>query len=98
MDKCKKCSKKFEWKTIIKSTWLNNYSPVICDSCKSVHYLTLLTRFITSFSIVLPMIVMNQFDSKLGFYNILCFILWGAFVIGVSPFYARFYIKDKIVK
>ena len=87
MDKCKKCSKKFEWKTIIKSTWLNSYSPV-----------TLLTRFITSFSIVLPMIVMNQFDSKLGFYNILCFILWGAFVIGVSPFYARFYIKDKIVK
>ena len=98
MDKCKKCSKKFKWKTIIKSTWLNSYSPVTCDACNSKNYQKFSTRLITSISVVFPLIVINHFYIKLGLYTFMLYILWGAFVIVVSPFYARFYIKENIVE
>ena len=97
MDKCKKCSKKFGWKTIVKSTIISSVSPVICDSCKSENYPKFSNYLITSFSIGLPLIVMNHFDSRFEFYNILSYILWATFVMVLSPFYAKFYIKDKIV-
>lgn len=105
IQKCKKCSKQFDWKTIIRATWLGSYSPIKCSQCKSVHHPKFYTRLVIGFGIIIPFIlnlfggvVTNLTGNKFSFTTIifLC-ILWGTLLVGLTPFYARYHIKEKIV-
>ncbi|MTI65369.1 MAG: hypothetical protein FH753_02075 [Firmicutes bacterium] len=95
IQRCKNCSKEFQWKTIINSIW-SGYKPIECDNCKSKHYPKFIYRFIVALSIALP-IFFSQFlygIFKTYLFIILAYIIWVLVVVSIAPFYFRYYIKD----
>ncbi len=62
MQKCKVCSNEFGWQNIIKSAWFYRYDkPMICDKCKTEHYINLTSRLIT---------ILSYIDSSVTYFHI----------------------------
>ena len=98
IQRCKNCFKEFDWKIIIESIWLKSYAPIKCDECKSMHHSTIITRLLIGFSVgVVPFIILKIEYKALGAYCILVYLMWIVFMVALTPFYARYYIKDKDV-
>ena len=91
IQKCKNCSKKFKWSTIIKSILGDN--SIKCDNCKTKHYLRFINRIIISVLIPLPILFQKLLFSLFSFYSIFIYLIWVFFIIFISPFFATYYIK-----
>lgn len=93
MQKCHKCSNQFKWKTIIKSIWLG-YTPIVCDSCDTKHYVNFTTRLILAISISIPLITrVFIFNSFFENYVLLIYPIWITIFICITPFFARYHIE-----
>jgi CXXC-20-CXXC protein len=92
IQKCKNCSKKFKWSTIIKATW-DFYSPIECDNCKTKHYVRFSSRIIIAILLPLPLLFTNISYSISSSYSIFIDIMWFLLVIFLSPFLTRYFTK-----
>lgn len=95
IQRCKNCSKEFQWKSIIKSIW-GGYKPIECDNCKTKHYPIFVCRFIVALSIALPVFFSQILYSIFRSYSliILVYFIWIFIVVSIAPFYFRYNIKD----
>lgn len=97
IQECKKCSNKFTWKKIAKSTFgIWGYEPIKCDACNAMHYINITTRLLIGLSIVIPVFIpqIPGVVSTFRGYCILIYILWVILMIGLIPFFARYNIKN----
>lgn len=100
IQKCKSCSNRFRWETIVKSIcW--GYKSIECVNCKTKHYIKSIYRIIIAILIVLPLFF-QQFLSSLFlsltsssylFWIIGANLLWGFMVVCISPFFARYDVR-----
>jgi CXXC-20-CXXC protein len=97
MYKCKECSNKFHYKEILKSIWLKNYAPILCDKCNTKHYVSVSTRIILGIAIMSPLIIYNLlnliFDEYIYYNVIIPYIIWLIIIVFLTPVYARYHIK-----
>jgi len=97
VQKCEKCSNQFTKKTIRKSimSWIG-YEPIVCEKCKSIHYVYFRTRILLSIFIVVPSLPPIIFSPYSSFpVLILVYVLWYSLLIFSIPFFARYRIKEK---
>ncbi|MBL4932020.1 TIGR04104 family putative zinc finger protein [Clostridium paridis] len=102
VQKCKKCSKEFPRKDIVKSVWSwSGYKPIVCEGCNSVHYVNITTRLLLGVYISAPLFSMtfifanNNFFLRIPFeVYIMAFILWIALIPYLIPHFARYHIKE----
>lgn len=92
IQRCKKCSKQFKWKTIMKSI-SNGYEPIECDNCKTKHYLYFVYRLIGSALVMLPILFKESLYNLFDIYLILIYFIWVSISFCISPFYVRYHIK-----
>ena len=99
MQKCKVCNHKLRYKDKLWSIfWF--YSPIICEGCGSKYYVRFYTRIICACLIALPVFLENRFFSAIDCANgnmsaiIGGYLIWGAMVLLLMPFGARYYLKD----
>lgn len=94
MQRCKECHNKFKYKDILKSIWVEGYSPIVCVECKTKHYVNFSTRLILSLSIFTPLIIINFvnpiFDYFFNF-SIIQHLMWVFAIICITPFFARYH-------
>jgi len=95
MQKCKKCSQQFGWKSIIKSIWLRLYAPIICDKCNTKHYADFSTKLIVAFSLYIPVLINKYVYNIFGYYSIIIYIIWIVAMICITPFIAKYHIKNQ---
>ena len=99
MQKCMKCNNKLGYKNKMGS-FLWGYSPIICEGCGSKYYVRFYTRIICACLIALPVFLENRFFSAIDCANgnmsaiIGGYLIWGAMVLLLMPFGARYYLKD----
>ncbi|QHI71748.1 TIGR04104 family putative zinc finger protein [Aminipila terrae] len=93
IQKCKKCSKDFKWQTILKALWMG-YKPVECEYCKSKHYIYFISRLLVAISIAFPVMLQTYGYRYFRWYYILIYLIWGAIILCISPYFVRYYIKD----
>ena len=96
MQKCKKCSNKFEYKAIFKSIW-KNYSPITCEGCNTQYHVNFSIRIIHAFLISLPLIIRYFFYDMFinTFSSLFCYLVYITVVLLVFPFFAKYHTKDK---
>lgn len=99
MDRCKECSNNFHYKEIMKSMWLSNYAPIVCDKCNTKHHVSISTRIILGTAIVGPFAIYNLlnliFDNIYLDRNVMIpYIIWLIIIVFLTPFYARYHIKS----
>lgn len=100
MDKCKKCSSKFQYKEILKSIWIKGYNePIICDKCNTKNYVKISTRLIVTLLTFGPLIIYNLanlfFDEYINFsITIVPYIIWIIIVICLTPYFARYHTRS----
>ena len=101
VQKCEKCSNQFTKKTIRKSimSWIG-YEPIVCEKCKSIHYVYFRTRILLSIFIPVPLftilLITKNFSFNISFpVLILIFVLWYSLLIFSIPFFARYRIEEK---
>lgn len=92
MQKCSNCLNQLNRKNIIKSIWLKAYAPIICEYCDTKYYINTSTRLILGLSIGGPLFFI-KFAHGLNF--LIIYIIWLALVIYLTPYYARYHIKDE---
>lgn len=101
MQKCKECDNGFKYKDILKSIWFQRfgYEPIVCDKCKTTHYVHYSTRVILSFLILLPVLsvkfaaLIYDYYIILPDYSLVLLIIWLIINVFITPLYARYYIK-----
>lgn len=104
MDKCKECSNKFHYREIMKSIWLSNYAPIVCDKCNTKHYVSISTRIILGTASVGPFIIyylLNLiFDEHINYNRniIIPYIIWLNAFIFLTPFFARCHTKSSNIQ
>ena len=88
MQKCKKCSNKFNWKEIFKSIMLG-YRPLICKKCELQHNVKLIFRIINSLLIAISIIIIPLFhlQSNYTFYG---FIIYAVLIGLLMPFWTKY--------
>lgn len=94
MQKCKICTYKFKYKDILKSIWVNGYSPIVCNKCDAKHYVNWSTRLILSLSIFAPLFIMNYVrlsDNHFFNFSIIHYLIWIFAIICITPFFARYH-------
>ncbi|WP_238881497.1 TIGR04104 family putative zinc finger protein [Clostridium sp. YIM B02551] len=101
VQKCEKCSKEFPRKDIVKSVWSwSGYKPIVCEGCKSVHYVNIATRLLLSVCISapifsIPFIFKNNNFLKVPFQvYLIVYILWIVLITYLTPFFARYHVKE----
>ncbi len=82
--KCNKCSNGFTRKEIYNSF---NGKPIICNSCKTKHYISFISRIMFSLSPTVPLFIHIFVDYN---YPLLIFIIWILIALLAVPFYARY--------
>lgn len=92
MPKCSGCLCQLKSRDVIKSTWIGLYSPIVCEKCNTKHYINLSTRLVIGFSIGVPPFFLNMLFHN-GYFSFLGYFLWLAFVIYLTPFFARYHVK-----
>ncbi|WP_420022617.1 TIGR04104 family putative zinc finger protein [Clostridium intestinale] len=100
VQKCENCSNKFTKKTIRKSIFFNGYEPIVCEKCRSIHYVYFRTRILLSIFIPVPLftilLITKNFSFNISFpVLILIFVLWYSLLIFSIPFFARYRIEEK---
>ncbi|MCT4619857.1 MAG: hypothetical protein N4A62_10775 [Marinisporobacter sp.] len=95
IQKCKNCSKEFQWKTVIESIW-GGYEPIECDNCKTKYQPNFISRCIFATSIALPVFFSPYLFGIFKTYPsmILAYLTWVFIVAAIAPFYFRYHIKD----
>ena len=91
--RCKKCSKQFKWKSVVKSIW-SGYKSIECDNCKSRHHINFVSRLLIALSIPLPLIFQRYLYSLFNSYSLLVYLIWVLLVLLISPYITRYHIKD----
>lgn len=98
MQECRECSNKFRYKDIMKSIWINGYyAPMVCDKCNTKHYVSFSTRLILSLSVILPIVIVNiskRINYRFFNVSLILYIIWAILIIALTPFYAKYYVKD----
>lgn len=96
MQKCKVCSNKFGWKSIIKSAWFYRYDkPMICGKCKTEHYINLTSRLVTILSYMILLLIPIYFEGINKKHFVAFFIVWVIIMALITPFYAKFHMGEK---
>lgn len=95
MQKCQKCENQFTWTSIEKSLALG-YRPITCSKCKSVHYVSFWTRLgLAGSTTMLPMLLLFMRVIPLRVdYWIAFYLTWAAVIIGITPFFAKYRIRE----
>jgi len=88
MPTCKNCKRRIGYRRILKSIgWL--YRPVICKQCGQRHEITMGSRFLVSFLIVLPIAILTAFEFPFAA-RIPTYLFLEAIMILTSPFLVRY--------
>lgn len=93
MKKCENCYKQFNWWKIIRTVWLEKYTdPMVCNNCSFICYVNFSTKLIAILSASLPIFV-DAFIYKMKYF-IFIQITWMVMMMIITPFYARFHVKQ----
>ncbi|WP_427847050.1 TIGR04104 family putative zinc finger protein [Clostridium folliculivorans] len=91
--KCEKCGDKISWLKVFISI-MSGFTNIKCDKCQTEYYIISSYRLIIVVSVSFPLFLRNQILKILSpqFYSILA-ILWLIFMLSLSPFLLRTYVK-----
>ena len=91
IQECKNCGTKFKYKDFFKLLWPK--TSVDCKNCGATHEITRLSSFfITALMLIPAFSMINLLPSIL--LRLLVFFLWVVVLAVLSPFIARFKLKD----
>ncbi len=87
MQKCKKCSSKFNWKEIFKSFMLGN--SLVCKKCGLQHKIKLIFRMINSFLMAIPILLIPLFHLQSD-YTLFGYIIYAVLISLLMPFWTKY--------
>lgn len=93
IQKCKKCSARFSYKTISKSI-RNNFSAVVCEECKTIHHVdSIYMSIVFIVSLVAPWLF-RSYTTGLGeVFQIIIALVWIVIMVSIAPYYMRYHIE-----
>lgn len=94
IQRCKNCANEFKWKTIMRSI-SEGYGTIECNSCRTKHHLYFIYRLINSALIILPLLLKKTLFDLFDIFSIIAYFVWFFIVLCISPFYVRYYIKNR---
>ena len=93
ISKCEKCGNKIGWLKVFISI-MSGFRNIRCDECKTEYYIILPYRLIILLGACFPLFLRSQIIKAFNpqTYSILA-ILWLIFILLLSPFLLRTYVK-----
>lgn len=101
IQKCIKCKENFSYIELLRSIWsLSGYKKIKCTNCNTEFKVSNISRLImaslTSLPILLTslLILLQRYIFNLGFNIVICYSLYVALIILLSPFIVRYKLME----
>ncbi|HWL23114.1 MAG TPA: TIGR04104 family putative zinc finger protein [Ureibacillus sp.] len=93
IQRCTKCQTKLKWFAIVKSIW-SGYKPIQCSDCGKQYAISFKTRYKTTFSLILPLVLFGIVIKNVFLFSsvntILAMLLFGVFITFLLPFTIKY--------